>query len=64
MNEIEQAILRALRELSDLPIRIFSYDIAAAIDKSARQARNYLARLEKIGLVKRPNGKNSGWVLA
>lgn len=64
MTEIEQAILQALRELTRWMERVYSYEIAAEIDKSARQARNYLKRLEDAGLVKRPNGKRGGWVVA
>lgn len=65
MNEIEQMILEALRVLSEVMEKVFSYEIAAEIERiEARQARNYLKRLEQAGLVKRPNGKNSGWVLA
>lgn len=64
MTEIEQMVLEALRELTHWIERVYSYEIAAEIDKSARQARNYLARLEKAGLVRRPYGKRGGWVVA
>lgn len=61
---MEAKVLEALRQLNREIKRVFSYDLAAEIDKSARQMRVYLARLEQAGLVQRPHGKRGGWVAA
>lgn len=64
MTETEAKVLEALRQLNREITQVFSFDVAAEIEKSARLVRLYLARLEQAGLVQRPNGKNSGWVAA
>lgn len=64
MTETEQAILDALRNLPRTFKRVVAWQVAMEIEKSERTARNYLCKLEEAGLVQRPHGRNSGWVLA
>lgn len=61
---IEQKILQVLWELNRELGQVFSYEVAAELDKSPRTARYHLKRLEQAGWVRRPYGKQSGWVAA
>lgn len=64
MTEAEQAVLDALRTLRRMYDRVYSWQIAMEIEMSERTARYRLCRLEQAGLVQRPYGKQSGWLLA
>ncbi len=51
-------LLRDLnRQAGPVPARV----LADFVGKSERMARNYLARLERVGLVERPHGIRNGW---
>lgn len=62
MSKLELDILYALWRLGQELRQVFSYEVAAEVDKSPRMARVYLRRLEQRGYVDRPYGKRSGWV--
>lgn len=64
MTKTEQAVLDALRILRRMFKRVYAWQVAMEIQMSERTARYRLCRLEEAGLVQRPYGIKSGWVLA
>lgn len=64
MAATDQAVLEALRILRRMFKRVAAWQVAMMIEKSERTARYRLSKLEEAGLVQRPYGKLSGWVLA
>lgn len=63
MSESDRKILEALRTLRRMFTRVYAWQIAVEIEMSERTARYRLCRLEQAGVVQRPYGKQSGWVL-
>lgn len=63
MNEEDLKVLKALRKLLRMFERVYAWQVAIEIEKSERTARYRLSSLEEAGLVDRPNGKQSGWIL-
>lgn len=63
MGELDRKVLEALRTLRRTYKRVYAWQIAIEIEKSERTARYRLCNLEQAGLVDRPNGKQSGWIL-
>lgn len=64
MAESDRKVLDALRNLRRMFKRVYAWQVAMEIEMSERTARYCLCRLEKSGLVQRPNGQRSGWGLA
>lgn len=64
MTETEQAVLDSLRTLRRMFTRVYAWQVAMEIEMSERTARYRLCRLEAAGLVQRPHGRQSGWVIA
>lgn len=62
MTEMELRVLAALRQLNQELGRVFSYDVAEEIEKTARTARYHLNKLLEAGRVEYSRGR--GWVAA
>lgn len=62
MTEMEAKVLAALRQLNQEMTRVFSYDVAAEVEKCARTARYHLNKMLDMGLVQYT--KSGGWVAA
>jgi Mn-dependent DtxR family transcriptional regulator len=62
VTEMEAKVLAALRQLNQEMARVFSYDVAAEVEKCARTARYHLNKMLELGLVQYSRG--GGWVAA
>lgn len=62
MTEMELRVLAALRQLNQEIGCVFSYDIAAEVEKCARTVRYHLNKMLGMGLVR--FSKKGGWVAA
>lgn len=59
----ESIVLPTLRALSHaLGGTVTSLELAETLHRPRRTAQYYLKRLEKVGVVNRPNGHRGGWV--
>lgn len=64
ITEEDIKVIAALRTLLRNFKRVAAWQVAMLIEKSERTARNRLRKLEQAGMVERPYGKLSGWVVA
>ena len=59
---IEEQILQAIQELTNLLGKAYTRDIAAAVNLSSVQTWRYLAKLEENQIIQRI-GKRGGWII-